>query len=208
MLPTTTRRGFLYLSTTVMGALAAANVDVLARQPAQRWVRPGGRVPPGEWWAGGGPRLAAAASTIVQPDEAGERLVLSGAVYGSDGRTPLPGVTVYVYQTDVRGRYNPEGKFGVPHRIRGWVNTDADGRYRFETVKPGPYPNRTTPAHIHMTVCRDDMPEWWLPEIRFEGDSRLTTVELAESSADGRFGNVRPLVTRGGILHCTRDLRL
>ena len=80
-------------------------------------------MPPGEWWAGGGPRDAAPACTIVRPEEPGERLILSGTVYVRDGRIPLSGVTVYVYQTDVHGLYNPEGKFGVPHRIRGWANT-------------------------------------------------------------------------------------
>ncbi len=117
-------------------------------------------------------------------------------------------MTVYVYQTDVRGLYNPDGKHGVPHHIRGWANTDEHGRYEFRTIKPGLYPNRTSPAHIHMTVCRQDMPEWWLPEVRFEGDRLLTPDDYRASSADGRFGNVRPLHVRDGILHCTRDVRL
>jgi protocatechuate 3,4-dioxygenase beta subunit len=134
--------------------------------------------------------------------------VLSGTVYGRDGRTPVPGVTVYVYQTDVRGLYNPEGVSGVPHRIRGWANTDRSGRYEFHTIKPGLYPNRRTPAHIHRTVSRQDLPEWWLPEVRFEGEPLVTAAELQASVADGRFGNVRPLLERGGRLHCTRDLRL
>ena len=52
------------------------------------------------------------------------------------------------------------------------------------------------------------MPEWWLPEVRFEGDPLLTPADSQISSAAGRFGNIRPLVTRAGTLFCTRDLRL
>ena len=206
MRQTVTRRRFLQTSVGFGGLVAAG--PVLAARATPDWHRPGGLVAPGEWWAGGGPRAAAAACAIAGPDEPGEPLVLSGTVYGADGRTPLPGVTVYVYQTDVHGLYNPLGRFGVPHRLRGWANTDDDGRYQFHTVKPGPYPNRTTPAHIHMTVARDDIPEWWLPEVRFEGDPLLTAADVAASTAAGRFGNVRPLVVHGGRLGCTRDLRL
>ena len=46
-------------------------------------------MPPGEWWASGGPRLAPSSSEIVSPDEPGERLVVSGTVFGDDGRTAL-----------------------------------------------------------------------------------------------------------------------
>jgi protocatechuate 3,4-dioxygenase beta subunit len=120
----------------------------------------------------------------------------------------MRGVTVYVYQTDVRGLYNPEGKYGVPHRIRGWANTDEQGYYQFTTIKPGHYSNRMTPTHIHMTVCRDDMPEWWLPEVRFEGDPLLTNEDYRVSRSRGRFGQIRPLVRQREALHCVYDARL
>ncbi len=165
-------------------------------------------MPPGEWWASGGPRLAPSSSEIVSPDEPGERLIVSGTVYADDGRTALPGVTVYVYQTDLQGLYNREGRFGAPHRIKGWANTDEHGRYEFVTIRPGHYPNRTSPAHIHMTVCRRDIPEWWLPEIRFQGDPLLTEADHAAAVRDGRFSNVRALVQRDGHWRCTRDVRL
>ena len=201
------RRRFLQTGAGIAGLALTGTVRGVAQSP-DGWVRPGGLVPRGEWWAGGGPREAAHSSTLVLPDEPGERLVLSGTVFGADGRTPMPGVTVYVYQTDIHGRYNPEAKYGVPHRIRGWVNTDRTGFYEFHTIKPGLYPNRTTPAHLHMTVSRRDMPEWWLPEVRFEGEPLVTLAETQASAADGRFGNVRPLAARDGRLRCTRDLRL
>lgn len=205
---TVTRRTFLSAGAVGAGWIALGAADLDARQPSTPWQRPGGLVPPGEWWAGGGPRLASPTCEIVGPDEPGERLIVSGTIYGDDGHTALPGVTVYVYQTDVQGLYNREGRFGAPHRLRGWATTDDHGRYGFATIKPGPYPNRTSPAHIHMTVCRRDMPEWWLPEIRFRGDPLLTAADDSTASRDGRFSNVRPLARRDGRLYCTRDVRL
>ena len=208
MLAKPTRRTFLSAGVLGVGGLALAGADVHALQAATPWTRPGGLVPTGEWWAGGGPRLAPPSSEIVDPGEPGDWLILSGTVYGDDGRTALSGVTVYVYQTDVRGLYNREGRFGVPHRIRGWVNTDDHGRYEFRTIRPGPYPNRTSPAHIHMTVCRPDIPEWWLPEIRFLGDPLLTGADHDVVARDGRFSNVQALAQRDGYWRCTRDVRL
>lgn len=208
MRPDISRRVFLQAGGAVICAAGFARTGLAAALAPPGWSRPGGRVPPNQWWAGGGPRQAPRSTSIVEAGEPGERLVVSGTVFGPDGQTPLRGVTVYVYQTDVHGLYNPDGKYGAPHRIRGWANTDEHGRYEFRTIKPGLYPNRTSAAHIHMTVCRQDMPEWWLPEVRFEGDRLLTPDDYGASSAQGRFGNVRPLLVKDGILHCARDLRL
>jgi protocatechuate 3,4-dioxygenase beta subunit len=36
----------------------------------------------------------------------------------------------------------------------GFVNTDAEGRYSFRTIKPVPYPGRT--PHIHFTVLENN----------------------------------------------------
>ena len=94
-------------------------------------------MPPGEWWAGGGPRLAPSSREIVGPDEPGQRLIVSGTVYGDDGRTALPGVTVYDYQTDIQGLYNREGRFGAPHRLKGWANTDLGCAYVLDADRNG-----------------------------------------------------------------------
>jgi len=203
-----TRRTFLSAGALGVGGLVLAGAEGQAHQLSATWNRPGGLVPAGEWWAGGGPQLARSSSEIVSRDEPGQRLIVSGTVYGDDGRTALPGVTVYVYQTDRQGLYNRERRFGAPHRIKGWANTDELGRYEFITIRPGHYPNRTSPAHIHMTVCRRDIPEWWLPEIRFQGDPLLTDADYAAAARDGRFSNVQALVQRDGHWRCTRDVRL
>jgi len=83
-------------------------------------------------------------NSLVEPGAKGERLLLSGTVYGRDC-APLPNALLDFWQTDERGDYDNEG-----FRYRGRQFADANGRYRLETVLPGEYPGR--PRHIHVKV--------------------------------------------------------
>src|SRR5919108_3988550 len=79
---------------------------------------------------------------------------VAGRVLDLNGR-PVAGARVEIWQCDGNGRYhhvddrNPavedEGFQGY-----GQMMTDADGAYRFRTIKPVPYPGRT--AHIHFAI--------------------------------------------------------
>src|ERR1700694_4951537 len=42
-------------------------------------------------------------TSIVSAGEAGEPLIVSGTIYAPDGHTPLPGISLFVYQTDATG---------------------------------------------------------------------------------------------------------
>jgi protocatechuate 3,4-dioxygenase beta subunit len=87
-------------------------------------------------------------SSLLEPGMAGDRLLLSGTVSGRDC-APLANATVELWQADAAGEYDNRG-----YRLRGHVRTDANGRYRFETVVPGLYPGRT--RHYHVKVIRPD----------------------------------------------------
>jgi hypothetical protein len=52
---------------------------------------------------------------------------------------------VDLWHADDGGAYDNRG-----FRYRGHVFTDAQGRYRFRTIQPGPYPGRT--RHYHVKV--------------------------------------------------------
>ena len=95
----------------------------------------------------------------VEPQ--GQRIIVQGQVRDSDGR-PVPDTLVEVWQTNAAGRYRhlndqwpaplDPGFTGV-----GRALTDAQGRYRFTTIKPGAYPwrnhhNAWRPAHIHFSL--------------------------------------------------------
>jgi protocatechuate 3,4-dioxygenase beta subunit len=79
---------------------------------------------------------------------------VAGRVLGLDGR-PIPNATVEIWQCDNRGRYLHPGDTGGRPRdkaFQGYGRTvsDADGAYRFRTIRPVPYPGRT--PHIHFAV--------------------------------------------------------
>jgi protocatechuate 3,4-dioxygenase beta subunit len=150
---------------------------------------------------------ATSSAILVSEDEPGERLVVSGTVFQPDGVTPAPGVIVYAYQTDATGVYNTQRN--APPRLRGWVRTDAQGRYRFTTIIPGSYPSRRQPAHIHLQLW-DGGYEWqWSEDILFAADPLLRDEERRRSESLGRFAFVKtPAREASGMSAVTHDIRL
>src|SRR5215211_6191346 len=55
----------------------------------------------------GMPRALDWRTAIAGSGEAGEPLEMRGVIYRSDGKTPAPGVILYVYHTDAKGYYSP-----------------------------------------------------------------------------------------------------
>lgn len=79
---------------------------------------------------------------------------LSGRLLKLDGR-PLAGTRIEIWQCDANGRYRHPGDSGpgeIDPAFQGFGHTvsDAEGRYRFLTIRPVPYPGRT--PHIHVAV--------------------------------------------------------
>jgi protocatechuate 3,4-dioxygenase alpha subunit len=70
---------------------------------------------------------------------------LHGQVFDGDGE-PVPDALVESWQADPDGRFahpdDPRGAVAPDERFRGFARcaTDADGRWRILTVKPGPVP--------------------------------------------------------------------
>ena len=147
--------------------------------------------------------------TIINKDEPGERLTVSGVVYGADGK-PLAGASVYVYHTDATGRYTPGPKDDNRNpRLRGYLRTDAQGRYEYSTIKPAPYPvENGPPAHIHYHVNAPGHQER-IFEIVFEGDPRITADIRTRAAQDGSMFSLRPLTRdSGGGWRCTQNVTL
>jgi protocatechuate 3,4-dioxygenase beta subunit len=148
---------------------------------------------------------------IAAPDEPGERMRIEGTVYRTDGRTPAENVVIYAYPTDAGGRYSrgtPGTEASRRHGLlRGWVRTGADGRYGFDTVKPGPYPGETIPAHVHLTVLEPGRPPYWIDDIVFAGEFGVT--DAYRRASENRGGNgIVALVREGGRLVARRDIVL
>jgi protocatechuate 3,4-dioxygenase beta subunit len=149
--------------------------------------------------------------TLPSFPDGGTRIRISGTVYQPDGKTPAPGVILYVYHTNREGIYPRRGGetgWGLRHGyIRGWVKTGRDGRYTFYTTMPGSYPGRTDPAHIHATVLEPDGKYYWIVDYLFEGDPKLTDAERSRPSPRGGSGIIA-LKQEGGLMVAQRDIIL
>jgi protocatechuate 3,4-dioxygenase beta subunit len=109
----------------------------------------------------------------------GERIVVSGRVLDDVGR-PLAGALVEVWQANAAGRYLHEvdshpAPLDPNFSGGGRCLTDADGRYRFTTVKPGAYPwrnhpNAWRPAHIHFSLFGRAFEQRLVTQMYFPGD--------------------------------------
>jgi hydroxyquinol 1,2-dioxygenase len=121
----------------------------------------------GPFYVEGAPHRANGDSIVVDEEQGGEPLVVEGTVTGLDG-APIEGAEVDVWQTAPNGLYDVQDPGQTPMNLRGVFTTDADGRFRFETLRPVDYtiPDdgpvgqwlRATsrhpwrPAHIHLMV--------------------------------------------------------
>ncbi|MEK7722850.1 MAG: hypothetical protein AAB336_00730 [Acidobacteriota bacterium] len=147
--------------------------------------------------------------TVLSKDsDNGEKMIVSGTVFESDGKTPSPNALIYLYHTDIYGYYGKTGehKHG---RYRGWLLTDAQGRYEFQTIKPAPYPENRFAAHIHTTITTKNLKEDWIDNYLFEGDKLISARERSEA---GKKGGFNPILTlekgKNDIWHGVRNIKL
>ncbi len=112
----------------------------------------------------------------------GERIIVSGQVLDGDG-TPLPNSLIELWQANAAGRYqHPIDDHDAPIDPNflgaGRVFTDADGWYRFTTIKPGAYPwgnhdNAWRPPHIHFSLFGPSIASRLITQMYFPGDPLL-----------------------------------
>jgi protocatechuate 3,4-dioxygenase beta subunit len=129
-----------------------------------------------------------------------------------EGRTPLEGISLWVYHTDATGHYSKLSDIGGDARntrLHGLMQTNREGRYEFRTIKPASYPGRTNPAHVHAFVSGPGYPEYWIDDFLFEGDPFITEEMRQKFAGKGSFSSILKL-TRGedGILRGVRDITI
>lgn len=154
------------------------------------------------------PRNVSWRTVLSAGSDKGEKMLISGTVYLADGKTPAPNVLIYLYHTDIEGYYGRgnEHKHG---RYRGWMLTDGQGKFEFETIKPAPYPVNRFAAHIHMTVTTKTMREDSIDSILFEGDKLISPMERETAGRKGGFNPILKLEKgANGFWQATRDIQL
>jgi protocatechuate 3,4-dioxygenase beta subunit len=89
-------------------------------------------------------------ASLVEPGMAGPRIVVTGLVL-STACQPIAKALIDVWHADDRGDYDASG-----YRLRGHQFTDAQGRYRLESIVPGIYQGRT--RHFHVKIQAPNRP--------------------------------------------------
>ena len=87
---------------------------------------------------------------LVEPGTRGRIFELEGQVLTRSCR-PVPGALLDMWHANEYGDYDNDG-----FRYRGHLFADAEGRYRFRTIVPAPYPGRT--RHYHLKVQAPSRP--------------------------------------------------
>jgi protocatechuate 3,4-dioxygenase beta subunit len=147
-----------------------------------------------------------ATAHIAPAGEPGEELVLEGTVRTAAGK-PASGIIVYAYHTDAGGIYP---RAATRHgRLRGWTRTDSTGRYRFDTIRPGAYPEGSNPQHIHMHVIEPGRWTYWIGDVIFTDDPLLTDKQRENpGNRRGGYGETMPRRDEQGVWWARRDIVL
>lgn len=112
-------------------------------------------------------------------DKAGHTLVMHGTVYAADGK-PLPNATVEVWHANTKGFYShfdPTGE-QQPFNMRRTIVTDAQGRYKFQSIVPVGYgcpPDGPTQALLNQLGRHGNRPAHIHFFVTAEGHRKLTT---------------------------------
>jgi protocatechuate 3,4-dioxygenase beta subunit len=112
----------------------------------------------------------------------GERMFVSGRVLDEGGK-PVPNALIEMWQANSSGRYkhivdNHDAPLDPNFTGFGRVVTDANGHYRFKTIKPGAYPwrnhhNAWRPAHLHFSLFGQGFAQRLVTQMYFPGDPLL-----------------------------------
>lgn len=128
----------------------------------------------------------------------GERIIVSGRLLDGDGK-PVRRQLIEVWQANSAGRYiHKRDRHPAPidpyFPGMGRTVTDDEGRYRFVTIKPGPYPwknhhNAWRPAHIHFSVFGSEFTQRIVTQMYFPGDPLFALDPIYQSIRDEKARN-------------------
>jgi protocatechuate 3,4-dioxygenase beta subunit len=123
----------------------------------------------------------------------GQRIIVLGRVLDSDGRA-VPDTLVELWQANAGGRYqhvrdNWPSPLDPHFTGVGRTVTDAQGRFRFVTIKPGAYPwknhhNAWRPAHIHFSLFGRAFTQRLVTQMYFPDDPLFSQDPIFNSVPD------------------------
>jgi protocatechuate 3,4-dioxygenase beta subunit len=122
----------------------------------------------------------------------GARTIVAGRVLDRQGN-PVPATLIEVWQANAAGRYVHWREIDFPAPLDpnflgvGQCKTNAEGEYRFLTVRPGPYPwgnhpKAWRPSHIHFSLLGSTLPARLVTQMYFPGDPLLAIDPIYQSA--------------------------
>jgi len=153
-------------------------------------------------------------NNLVTPDVSGERIRIEGRIIDGDGHG-INDSLVEIWQADSAGRYaHPADRRALPNasfKGFGRCDTDKNGAYSFETVKPGavPGPNGAPQApHIGVIVLSRGMLRHVYTRIYFSDEKHDPDSILAAVPAERRSTLIAKRAEHNGHAVYTFDIRL
>jgi len=120
----------------------------------------------------------------------GQRIIVTGRVLDEAGK-PVPNTVMEIWQANAAGRYihskdNWDAPIDPNFTGAGRVVTDAEGRYRFVTIRPGAYPwgnhnNAWRPAHIHLSLLGPAFATRLVTQLYFPDDPLIEIDPIANA---------------------------
>jgi protocatechuate 3,4-dioxygenase alpha subunit len=154
-------------------------------------------------------------NNLVTPDASGERIRIVGRVTDGDGSS-INDAMIEIWQADAAGRYaHPADKRALPNasfKGFGRIGTDGEGRYSFDTIKPGavPGPNGAMQApHIVVAVFARGMLRHVYSRIYFADEAANADDPVLALVPEARRSTlVAPRTVEGGVAVYTFDIRM
>jgi protocatechuate 3,4-dioxygenase, alpha subunit len=154
--------------------------------------------------------LREAMNVLAGPAATGERVRIEGTVYDGAG-APVPDAIIELWQANSHGRYqHPSDDRPLPldpdFTGFGRAGTDQNGRFWFETVKPGaaPFDAATMQApHISVTVFARGLLNHLTTRLYFAGDPANDTDPILQRVPADRRATLlaRPTTTAGQTVY-------
>jgi protocatechuate 3,4-dioxygenase beta subunit len=136
-------------------------------------------------------------------------LILTGIIYQNDGVTPAKDVILYIEQADENGDFdlrNHKDKRYTHHR--GWVKTDANGRYTFYTFVPGNDRRYNQLSQLFPTIKEPSKPAYNLESFLFDEDPLLTRLCRKKIAKKGDPTRILKPVEKDNLLLVEKNIVL
>ena len=125
---------------------------------------------------------------IAEAGAQGTRIRVEGQIVDGN-HAPVPDAMIEVWQANAAGRYDhPDDTQdkALDAKVKGWgrAPTDSEGRFWFETVKPGPVPARgpgranvLQAPHLNLTIFARGMPVHAFTRLYFADEQAANEVD-------------------------------